>query len=233
MIIKFYSNKSKFNIPKKNTLPIVSNDQITQNLHDQPNNNENKIQPLMAEIINIKFSSRTEFEKFILGYLNSHFLVQSSIVAFLCIIPVFLSLIGTDYVIIIIFVTLVSCLRLFFQYLCCMRNGIYNYASKLNKILAIVEVIICFATFIIPFAFNLSKDTTRGLLRIGYFVILGNLIAVINTSVKIANNEDRTLLIGEAEKKFTFSENDGYYVTRTTKTILLKVCVPYPDYLKE
>jgi len=222
----------KYRPTKKDSLPVVSNEAMRKGLHEQPGENRNEIMcQINNEIRTLTFKDRLEFEKYILGYLNSYFWLGSTAATLLTTVPILVAIIINEYTIFLFALFLPFFSRFFFQYLTCTRSGVFSYTSYLNITLFILESII----HILPECYNfghLDKDSGRVLGRIAYWVPLINFIFLIKISIKIANNEDKSLLIGEAQSTYNYSENDGAYVRSVEVKNTLKIIVAYPENLR-
>ncbi len=88
----------KYRPTKKDSLPVVSNEAMRKGLHEQPGENRNEIMcQINNEIRTLTFKDRLEFEKYILGYLNSYFWLGSTAATLLTTVPILVAIIINEY----------------------------------------------------------------------------------------------------------------------------------------
>jgi len=228
----FMSNRPK-SISSADSLPTVSNKEILEGLHNQKEasniklENEDINRNLQIQIGKRSFNSRNEFEEFILGELNSFYWKSASIISFFSILPLYLCVIYRELAIIFVPVILTFIVCFAAQIIATFKIGKVSF-DKYGYFILFFSVVVgcyCFTYGVV----KLNTDSGRLFSRLLPIICYLPQISVISNSIKLATNEDKTILIGEALSKSFSSERIDYTTVRRTETTsTMKIIVAYP-----
>lgn len=231
LVVNYIISNNKCTSQK--SLSCVSDSEILQGLHNKQDVNQiddkfNK--NLENQIEKIRFNTRTEFEEFILGQLNSFYWKASSFISFFSILPLYLCVIYRESAVIYTPIILTLILGFTAQIMTTLKIGKVRYDKYGYYVLffSIASSLFCFIFGMV----ESDTDPSRIASRIAPFICYLPTISVVSNSIKLVNNEDRTLLIGEAfSKTYDSKRIDSTTVMRTENIETLKIVVPYPNYL--